>query len=558
MSKKVIAFVPGAFRPFGAHHMKLVEHYADMCDEVVVVISNPKDADSARKTNAGTAITPEQAKEIVDLCLKDSGLDNVTSIVSSEESPVREILRDIAKLRDCSVMLGVGTKDADPKRFASIKTDYFKDNNVDIYPPEDTAFAEVDDDGVAVSASDIRGHVSDRDMLRSYLPVFVEDDTFQRIYDILNGKSRDRVDSHDELKFGASIFEELLNESVESEADDGLCETEEVDEEETEFSRIRLDDQTIADSDCGIIAYNTQVAEGEGEAEAYTPKNFPDKAIDIEFKLPDGNEVEIFLDPETKEWDSTVNDGAGKLSPDQMGEFFGTDFCRRVTDRVSEMWPESDPYFRDLLEAVRRKKINIEPVGTVTEDSNVFRKGNIDKEKSREKNAAGRQTRTRSGRKLISPSDFDVKHDENEAYYVWPPKDKEFKWSSWADWNKLRPCARARFRVGSWVYGVSFSPFLEDNDNRGAKAYNLDLEPKLQYLTPEETQEMMGLSIMRKFLRNATKRIVRYTSIPDEEIYRRVGRPDKCTLDDIRKTKHVMKNTLKAIRNGRADTYIYD
>ena len=98
--KKVIAFVPGAFRPFGAHHMKLVEHYADMCDEVVLVISNPMAEDSARKTAAGVEITPRQAKEIVDLCVADSGLENVTSKVSSEESPVREILRDISKLRE--------------------------------------------------------------------------------------------------------------------------------------------------------------------------------------------------------------------------------------------------------------------------------------------------------------------------------------------------------------------------------------------------------------------------------------------------------------------------
>lgn len=68
---------------------------------------------------------------------------------------------------------------------------------------------------------------------------------------------------------------------------------------------------------------------------------------------------------------------------------------------------------------------------------------------------------------------------------------------------------------------------------------------------------MMTLSVVKKFLREATKRMVKYTSIPDDEIFQKVGRPDKCTLDNIRKTKHVMKNTLKAIRDGRADTYIY-
>lgn len=37
----------------------------------------------------------------------------------------------------------------------------------------------------------------------------------------------------------------------------------------------------------------------------------------------------------------------------------------------------------------------------------------------------------------------------------------------------------------------------------------------------------------------------------------KIGRPDKCTIDDVRKTKHVLKNTLRAIKDGRHDTYIY-
>jgi hypothetical protein len=43
----------------------------------------------------------------------------------------------------------------------------------------------------------------------------------------------------------------------------------------------------------------------------------------------------------------------------------------------------------------------------------------------------------------------------------------------------------------------------------------------------------------------------------DEEIYEKINKPEKCTIDDIRKTKHVVKNTMKAIRERRADTYIY-
>ena len=99
--------------------------------------------------------------------------------------------------------------------------------------------------------------------------------------------------------------------------------------------------------------------------------------------------------------------------------------------------------------------------------------------------------------------------------------------------------------------------FEENNENRGFRSYNLDLEPKLQYCTPMETQEMMNLSIVRRFLKNCLKRLNRFMSMSDEEIYRKINKPEKCTIDDIRKTKHVVKNTMKAIRERRVDTYIY-
>jgi hypothetical protein len=68
---------------------------------------------------------------------------------------------------------------------------------------------------------------------------------------------------------------------------------------------------------------------------------------------------------------------------------------------------------------------------------------------------------------------------------------------------------------------------------------------------------IMDLTIVKKFLKHITVRITRFLDIPDEEIFRKINRPDKCTLDDIRKTKRAIKNSLDAIRNRRADNYIY-
>jgi len=63
--------------------------------------------------------------------------------------------------------------------------------------------------------------------------------------------------------------------------------------------------------------------------------------------------------------------------------------------------------------------------------------------------------------------------------------------------------------------------------------------------------------MIRKFLKICVERIEKVLSIPDEEIFEKINRPDKCTLDDIRKTKRVFRNTLKAVKDARPDTFVY-
>lgn len=644
---KKIAFIPGAFRPFGSHHMKMVEHYSKMCDEVIIIVSNPQCEESSRLTNVGKSISPEDAAQIISLCLSDSDIRNVKCEISRYDNPIRTALYDISKLKDCEIILGVSTKDDDLKRYDWIEKDYFKNNNVSIISPEKTAFSSIDSNGIEISASDIRNHIDDCEMLKSYLPVQIEDETFKKIYDILNSKKCEKNNTDDEYIYNSQIFEQLIDDEkishqklffegfnkkrpdsslhykdkfgfksyyimdnenkyhisitrdfndrfrlydsdgkelfrcectdntvemiengekfadslkfvISESADvDGIDKNDiviDLDEEETEYSEIQMDDETLNNTKCSIIAYNTHILEDNDDV-VYNPKTNPEKAVDILFEFDSGNKVEIYLDTNSCEWDSRVND-SNKLTPDQMGQFFNTDLSKNISSKILQMWPEEDPFFKDLIQAVKQKKINCEPCGVMTEDGE-FRKGNIDINKSRQKNAAGRQERTRSGRKIVSFSDFGVKHTDEEGYYCWPEKDKEFKWSQWADWKKNHVLCRIRFKHNSYLYGCSLSMFEEDNENRGFRSYNLDLEPKLQYCTPMETQEMMNLSIVRRFLKNCLKRLNRFMSMSDEEIYEKINKPEKCTIDDIRKTKHVVKNTMKAIRERRADTYIY-
>lgn len=358
-----------------------------------------------------------------------------------------------------------------------------------------------------------------------------------------------------EMRYDSTIFESLLNQKSENDISEDLKP-----QDITESIHLDLNDDFINKSKCSLIAYNIHVDETD-DSEAYNPKTNPDKAIDILMESPGNNlKLEIYLDTPSLEWDSLINDKE-KLSPEQMEGFFKTNFYNKLNKALNKIWPRSDKFFGNLLNAIQIKKYKIDWFKTknIDEDSNVFDKNKINKEQSRKKNISGQQTHSRSGRKYISPSDFDVKHDENEKYYCWPDQKGrgEFKWSNWADYKKIKPVARIRFKLGQYVYGISFSCIVEDDKNRGAKSYNLDLEPKLQYLTPEETSMMMKLSIVQKFLRHSTQRISKYISMDDEEIFNKINRPDKCTIADIRKTKQVLRNTLRAIKEARHDTYIY-
>ena len=543
---KRVAIVPGAFRPPTDNHLKMIGRYSGECDAVAVLVSDPKS--SRRRTATGIPISAETSRKILETALADAGISNARVFVE-EGSPVKAIGRILSGISGKEIVLGIGSKD-DASRFSFLEKFQGMNGNR-IVPPEETS-VEI---GSGYSASDLRRNIGDVSYLRSHLPQVLSPEHMEEAIRLLQeecgvGILKEGFDEKD-------VFGRVLGESSEL----GIGPSGIFEDENGPFPG-RLDDEAIDRAKCSMNAWNMHVGENVPEGEPSNPKNCPEKAVDVMLEYPEeGISAEIFLDGNTKEWDSEVVSGerTGKLTPDQMGDFFGTRFYRRLYNRLNEMWPCSDPQFNDLVEAINEKRLALDRAEeTVTEDDSE-RKW-YDKEDSRKKNVAGRQVTTRSGRKLVTFSDFGVKHDDNEAYFVWPETDKEFKWSQWQDWTKISPLLRMRFRhqgQGDYVYGLSLSPFAENDPNRGFRAYNLTLEPKLQYLTPEETQQMMDLSIVQKFLRNAMKRLNYFMSIPDEKIVELIGSPDRVQEDEVRKTKHVIKNTMKAIREKRADTYVY-
>ena len=552
------AIVPGSFRPPTDLHMKMIRHYAESCDAVAVIVSNP--SKSLRKTSTGMPISAETSRKILEDAISDSGLgENVRVFISENESPVKDILGILGDLEGQEIVLGVGRKDDPSGRFAFLEK-VPKGPGVRIVPPEETAF----DAGDGFSAGDLRERIGDTAYLKAHLPQCLSEEHMSEAVRLLQEECG--VGILRENRSATDIFGELVSESsIYGAGFSGIFE-----DEETPFREISMSDGSLEKAKCRMSAWNMHVGEKEDatdSGEAVNPKNCPEKAVDLEFEFPGGEKVEIFLGGKDLEWDSSVVSGekSGKLSPDQMGEFFGTKFYKRLYNRLNEMWPCSDEQFGNAIRAINEKRLKLDriPEETLSEDDSGkddSGKRWFDKDNSRKKNVAGRQVTTRSGRKIVTFSDFGVKHDDNEAYFVWPELDKEWKWSQWQDWTKISPLMRMRFRhqgKGDYVYGISLSPFAEDDENRGFRAYNLTLEPKLQYLTPEETRQMMDLSIVQKFFRNALKRLSYFMSIPDEKIVELVDAPDRVQIDEVRKTKHVIKNTMKAIRQKRADSYIY-
>jgi cytidyltransferase-like protein len=123
---KIIALVPGAFKPPHKGHLAMVEEYADEADEVVVLISAPLKA--GRKLANGREITAEDSKRIWELMT--AGIPNVDVRISPHASPITATYEFIGKdgpvPPSTEVILGVSTKGGDAERFREASK-YVKD-----------------------------------------------------------------------------------------------------------------------------------------------------------------------------------------------------------------------------------------------------------------------------------------------------------------------------------------------------------------------------------------------------------------------------------------------
>lgn len=196
-TKKTIAFIPGAMRPPHKGHMAMIEFYAKMADETIVVLSNPKNDKSIRKvSDYGRAITPEQSRDILNIFLKSRGLlSDVKVVIPDTPSPIQYIYDKISELKDVRVILGVSTKEDIGKRYQKKVLDKLRKDNpsVKIVDPEKTAFPGITDknfNNEYISATMFRNELdSPHPNIRNYMHPKMSDNDIRRVERILQVKS---------------------------------------------------------------------------------------------------------------------------------------------------------------------------------------------------------------------------------------------------------------------------------------------------------------------------------------------------------------------------------
>lgn len=528
--QKTVALVGGSFKPPHAGHFAMVQEYAQKADQVVVLISDPKSAKSIRKTNLGTIITPEMAKQIWEIYIQRYGLTNKVVVdISPDPSPIGALYKYIdSNLNDVNVIFGVSTKGDDYKRFLSAPK-YYEDNpHIHIMDPKENAVEPFNNNGVAISATDIRNNIDKPDVIAPMLPSKLTQQDIQQIMKILGN------DSMTEDENTENVIEQLKP------------------LDETECIHLDITDDLL--STAKIVAYNVGqmvTKNPEEKIQPYNPKKFPEKAIRIKFDVS-GLPIEIYLDTKTKKWDSALkyNGIQSKLSPDQFGQFFKSQFYYMLQQKLQNTWPLSDKFYADLYTGICEKEMSIGEIPAIDEDNEVDKSmtnKDIDNDNKRDY--------TSSGRRIVHFGDTQVSK-KGAKFFCWPDLKKSFNWSSWADWQKIKPLCRMRFKHGNYMYGLSLSTLGDDYDTRGFRAYNLTLEPKLQWLTKEETMEVMQLAIVNKFLKHCVEKISKFVEMKPEDVLKQINNPEKLTLKDIIKTQTCIRRTMNSvIKNKQIDSF---
>lgn len=188
---KTIALFPGSFKPPHVGHMAVVKALASQYDEVIVLVSDPKE-------QVRSNITAQQSEEIFNIYIKELGISNAKAIASSAPSPIRAAYEIVEKENfapNTTLVIATSTKDAGRYPQATLDKSAAK-NPTRPSAKEETIPAITTDSGKAFSATDFRNTIkaveagsTKPEALYQFMPD-ISDSAKQQIASILLGSTQ--------------------------------------------------------------------------------------------------------------------------------------------------------------------------------------------------------------------------------------------------------------------------------------------------------------------------------------------------------------------------------
>lgn len=346
-----------------------------------------------------------------------------------------------------------------------------------------------------------------------------------------------------------------------------------------ECINLNITDELLSKSKIAAYMFNQKFENFEDKEKPFTPKAFPGKAIIIRIPINEKLWIEIYLDSEEKVWDSKIvmEGQLKKLSPDQMQQFFESNFYSKMIATLSKRWPISDPIYNDLFAAVVGKQLRIGRIpadelqefeayiskkGMVTELEHSHKKNQPNKRvdlANKDTTGDGERDYTESGRRIVHFGNNGLK-SSSAQFQCWPRDGKEFKWNSWKDWTKIKPFCKMKFQFNGRNYMIALTKLVDEEfDNRGFRGGDLDWEPPFGWLSQEEVRDILNMSLTQKFIKQCKKRVMHYASMKPEDVLKKIDHPEKVTLKEIEKTQRVLKHMVQQMLNDpHEDNYRYD
>ena len=207
--RRTVALVPGAFKPPHQGHLEMVQHYADMADRVVIMVSP-----LPRRTPSGKEVGFSASKAIWEVYLRDVGLSDKVSVIRSPvNSPVSATYQFVANEDENPelaqpgdrVIPGCSTKGGDESRFQANFEKYAREG-VSIADPISCAFVA---SGEALSASDFRAALDAGAGLERFVPESTDPNEILAILEIEPGPQTERPTMEAVL---TNLVYEMLNE----------------------------------------------------------------------------------------------------------------------------------------------------------------------------------------------------------------------------------------------------------------------------------------------------------------------------------------------------------